>query len=342
MLLLVVTLVGVLFSVSVSGETIKACSDAKMQTVLPPLFVPGEGKLINNATALSKLLELVTDIKGQLYGALTNDELQKLAKVQYCVDTCNTERWGFYYKPARTPTAAPQIILGLQSLRAISNISGALGISETLSVVQPFRWWRSYALYLRRTADWREIVDPMTFLAVNDAAYEQRVASLSIEYFRFAMAFIMAHEISHILLEHESRKPDKFSFQEWNMLVRKQEEFADRNAIQILTRPQAFSNELGPSGAVLVFVNWHIIDGVFGEVRSTHPADTRRMISFSNFVLNEIDHSFWPDKHWNEMRRRSESIKKQAELAEDPSYFEVFDENAQKIRVEELRLNTFH
>lgn len=168
----------------------------------------------------------------------------------------------------------------------------------------------------------------------HDLAYKQRISNQSVEYFHFLLAFIIAHEISHALLKHDDRGNYKqLSSEEQNNLARKWEENADRKAIELLSRQSSFEQGLGPSGASLIFINFLIIDGWYGRENATHPADTKRIKSFSSYILNEIDHSFWSETQWNTMRKSAESVGIRALAADVPQYFEVFDRNASNIKL---------
>jgi hypothetical protein len=338
---LTMVIVSVSLNTANAKHSVTICTDTIGQQNEQLYYIPGIGYINGKSQAIKHYSDILDEIKDKLEGCFNQDEDVDFGEVEYCIDTWNTERYGFSYRYNRVD-GRKQIFFGFQSLVILGNIATTIAISENLNVQNHFRWWMSYALYLRRTNDWSKIADPLTILGKNDPEYNKLILTDSKFYFREMLSFIIAHEISHVLFKHgESFTSQTMSSFERNLQIRRWEEEADRNALEILSRRIAYDKGLGPSGASLVFLNFHLIDGWYGNNNATHPADTKRMQSLSNFVLNDLDHSMWPSSEWEEMRTRSESFGKNAILAEDPSYFDGFNKAASEIRLDMLQFEKF-
>lgn len=304
-------------------------------------FIPGYGFSMDEEKSLRILSSILGNIKISVENTLTDSERDLVKDIKYCIDTWNTERYGFYYRVNKR-NSSKEIVFGYQSLSILSKIASAIAISETLDVKAPYRWWRSYALYLRRTTDWSEAVEPLYVFNKEEFSYIHQISEGSEDYFLEMLTFIVSHEISHALLEHEfDRNLEELSISERKSLLRNWEEEADSRAVELLSRKLAFENGLTLSGASLIFINFHLIDGWRKNQNSTHPADTKRIQSFSKFVLNDLDHTFWPSNEWDIMRSKAESLGKNAIKAEEPGYFDAFDREASLINLETLEYKIF-
>ncbi len=329
-------------SVTTNAEpSVNACSETPNTSVDRLHFIPGYGYSDYSKEALEHYMAIVETTSQKIFNVLSANEKGKLDDLVVCIDTWNKERFGFYYNP-NGPGGNGRIVLGFQSLAVLSNISAAISISENLNVDSPFRWWRSYALYLRRSADWSQIKDPLSIFNRKDARFLLTISSGAEEYFGQMLSFIIAHEMSHGLLKHnKSETLRNITLSERKDIVRKWEENSDKYAMQILSRQEAFYNDLGPSGASLIFLNFHLIDGVHGSQDSTHPADTQRMLSFSKYVLEELDHSQWPVFEWKSMRAHASSFGEKALAAEEAGYFKAFNRESESIILDKLAFDRF-
>ena len=155
-------------------------------------------------------------------------------------------------------------------------------------VLHEDQWFSNYIAYVRNALRRGDtfVADPMRASGVRFE--ELSKASISKESWTFtsALAFILAHEAGHVALDQSFEQEANESQSDFYARLRKQEEDADRFALETLARMKAL-----PTGAsfisgctILIYQRSPRI-----AVIATHPPDHLRLRKMMRYALDNLD-----------------------------------------------------
>jgi hypothetical protein len=312
-----------LLSVLVAGVPIGCCDHLKATpetspTQVPPpsppipalgpdtiVWLPGMEYVRADAAAAALhaySLRLLEMIGGAVNRAVDVPEVH----VDVTVDIRNRELFG-YYVSLRESGEPATIVLGLRSLLILAHVAQAMAIADTIDRADRGEWLTMYLLLLRSN-EWEQVPEPDVLWG--STLGESRLHAIAASsYFEQFLAFILAHELGHVVLGHDTEQPQSDSES------RLREELADQFAIRTLMLDEQIQSELGFAGGLIFFMVSLQLDGASLAKRSTHPSDPERVLAYCEYLRRLPLPAILPEETQSAMRARAESLSANAKIA---------------------------
>jgi hypothetical protein len=186
------------------------------------------------------------------------------------------------------------ISISLGGMNALDVSATALAIQSTLEPTQ--HWWLNYMLYhraLRRhpNTGWIGPFDAAGFMEGSVTPEEvQRLGRITMKseiVLHDMLAFVIAHEVGHVVLGHHGIQNDDETYATYLERMREQEKAADAFALETVTTMKSVKI---PSLAIFALLAHLLVadDTISGE-ESKHPPDWQRISEAVNFLANQSD-----------------------------------------------------